>query len=89
MSEHDDAVWNIRFAANIGFLYADLPLLERIRAATRDGFDAVECHWPYELPPSQNAVALQEASLPMLGLNTGPGNLRLPRENFSLCHNAC
>ena len=75
MTERDDAARNIQFAANIGFLYTELPFLERIRAAARDGFDAVECHWPFELPSSRIADVLQEASLPMLGLNTGPGDL--------------
>lgn len=63
----------MRFSANIGFLYTDLSLPERIRAAKADGFDAVECHFPYEVDPGEVKAAMDETSLPMLGLNTRPG----------------
>ncbi len=61
------------FSANLGFLWADRPLPEAIRAAHRAGFDAVECHWPYETPPDEIRAALTETGLPMLGLNTARG----------------
>ena len=32
-----------RFSANLGFLWIDLPLPERIAAAASAGFEAVEC----------------------------------------------
>ena len=65
----------MRFSANIGFLYGELGLLDRIKAAARDGFDAVECHWPYDIPASELREVLLEVNLPMLGLNTKPGDL--------------
>ena len=65
----------IKFSANLGFLWKDLPLPDAIRAAKVAGFDAVECHWPYEFPASEVIAALDETGLPMLGLNTAPGNL--------------
>ena len=34
----------MRFSANTGFLWPELPFLDRIRAAARAGFDAVEFH---------------------------------------------
>lgn len=37
-----------RFAANISFLFTELPFLERFGAARAAGFDAVEFHYPYE-----------------------------------------
>ena len=37
-----------RFSANLSLLYADLPFLERFRAAQADGFEVVECQFPYE-----------------------------------------
>lgn len=46
---------------------------DAIRAAAAAGFDAVECHWPYDTPPDQVRAALTETGLPMLGLNTRPG----------------
>ena len=74
MPNIDDAGHEILFAANIGFLYNELPFPERIMAAARDGFDAVECHWPFELTTSRILDALDEAGIPMIGMNTAPGN---------------
>ncbi|KNG93404.1 hydroxypyruvate isomerase family protein [Pseudaestuariivita atlantica] len=64
----------LRFSANLGFLWADRPLPEAIRAAARAGFDAVECHFPYADPVDDIRAALDETGLPMLGLNTRPGD---------------
>lgn len=64
----------MRISANLGFLLRDLPLPEAIGQARRLGFDAVECHWPYEVEPEAVAAALAETGLPMLGLNTRRGD---------------
>lgn len=64
----------MRFSANIGFLYDGVPLVERIHAAKHHGFDAVECHFPYDVDPSLVSEALEATGLPMLGLNTHPGD---------------
>ena len=61
------------FSANLGFLFADRSLPDGIRAAKRAGFGAVECHFPYAVPPEDVRAALEETGLPMLGLNTSPG----------------
>lgn len=63
-----------QFSANLGFFWTDLPLPSAIRAAHIAGFDAVECHWPYETKPELVNEALQETGLLMLGLNTTRGN---------------
>jgi len=66
-------IWSISmvtFSANLGFLWADLPLPAAIRAAKAAGFDAVECHWPYATPPAEITAALKDTGLEMLGLNT-------------------
>lgn len=68
----------MRFSANLGFLWADRPLPDAIRAAAAAGFDAVECHWPYDTPAPEVAKALSETGLCMLGLNTRRGT---PGEN--------
>lgn len=65
----------MRFSANLGFLWADRPLPAAIRAARAAGFDAVECHWPYDTPAGEVAAALAETGLPMLGLNTRRGDV--------------
>lgn len=62
-----------RFSANLGFLWTDRPLPEAILAAGRAGFDAVECHFPYEYPTDEITAALDEVGLPMLSLNTALG----------------
>jgi hydroxypyruvate isomerase len=63
------------FSANLGFLWTDRPLPDAIFAAKAAGFDAVECHWPYDVPPEQLGTALRETGLPMLGLNTIRGDV--------------
>lgn len=63
------------FSANLGFLWADRALPDAIRAANAAGFDAVECHWPYDTPASDVAAALAETGLAMLGLNTRRGDV--------------
>ncbi len=64
-----------KFSANLGFLWADRPLPDAIRAAKAAGFDAVECHWPYDVPSADVAKALAETDLEMLGLNTRRGTV--------------
>lgn len=65
----------MQFSANLGFLWNDRPLADAIRAAAAAGFDAVECHWPYENPAQDVAAALSETGLQMLGLNSRRGNV--------------
>ncbi len=62
-----------KFSANLGFLWTELSLPDAIRAAHKVGFEAVECHWPYDTDPSLIKSALDETGLPMLGLNTVRG----------------
>lgn len=63
------------FSANLGFLFTEQPLPEGIRAAARAGFEAVECHHPYDVPASSVRAALEETGLKMLGLNTVRGDV--------------
>ena len=73
----------LKFSANLGFLWPDLPLDQAIRAAARAGFDAVECHWPYACSAASVRQALESTSLPMLSLNTLPGDTAAGE--FGLC----
>ena len=50
-------------------------LPDAIRAAAAAGFDAVECHFPYDQDISAIRAALAETGLPMLGLNTTRGDI--------------
>ena len=65
----------VRFSANLGFLWADLLLPEAIRRAKDAGFDAVECHWPYDSSTVEVKSALEETGLTMLGLNSERGDV--------------
>jgi len=65
----------IKLSANLGFLWLELPLPERILAAGRAGFDAVECHAPYQWPADEVAAALSEAEVPLVSLNTRTGGV--------------
>jgi len=46
---------------------------ERIDAATRAGFDAVECHFPYEHDAAEIKAVLDKHHLRMVGINTALG----------------
>ena len=65
----------IKWSANLGFLWADRPLPEAIMAARQAGFDAVECHWPYDYEPQLITDSLRQSGLSMLGLNTRRGDV--------------
>lgn len=65
----------MKFSANLGFLWNDLPLPAAIHAAKDAGFDAVECHWPYATSAADVAAALEATGLEMLGLNTRRGDV--------------
>ena len=65
----------MKFSANLGFLWTDRPLPDAIRAAKAAGFDAVECHWPYDVPSADVIAALNGTGLQMLGLNTDRGDV--------------
>ncbi|WP_299873625.1 hydroxypyruvate isomerase family protein [uncultured Cocleimonas sp.] len=74
---------SIKLSANLGFLWQELSLIEGIHAAAKAGFDAVECHWPFDTPAEDVKQALQETGLPMLSLNTLPGDLSAG--DFGVC----
>ena len=62
-----------RFAANLGYLFTERALLERIDAAAACGFKAIELQFPYDVPASQVKAAIEKNNLTILGLNTPPG----------------
>jgi hydroxypyruvate isomerase len=63
----------LRFAANLGYLFAERPLLERVGAAARAGFAAIELQFPYDVPAPSMKAEIERHSLSMLGINTAPG----------------
>lgn len=64
----------MRFAANTGFLWRQLPFEERLRRAAAAGFDAVEFHDEAQgADLARLADLLGELALPVAGLNTRMG----------------
>jgi hydroxypyruvate isomerase len=63
-----------RYTANISFMFADRPFLDRIDAAKAAGFTHVECHFPYEFPISVVKDRLAKAGVTLTGLNTAAGD---------------
>ncbi len=63
-----------RFSANLSFLYADLPFLDRFAAAARDGFKAVEYVGPYAFAAEEVAAALTGNGLTQALFNLPAGN---------------
>jgi hydroxypyruvate isomerase len=62
-----------RFAANLGYLFTDRPLLARIDAAAACGFKAIELQFPYDVPAKDVKAAIENNKLTILGVNTPPG----------------
>ncbi|HET6158044.1 MAG TPA: 2-oxo-tetronate isomerase [Dongiaceae bacterium] len=65
----------LRFAANISFLFKELPFLDRFAAAAEAGFKLVECHWPYDNPIEALRERLARMGQSLIMVNTAPGNL--------------
>lgn len=59
----------IRLSANLGFLWADLPLPDRVAAAGRAGFRAVEFHLPYATPAAELKAACAAAGVAVRNIN--------------------
>ncbi len=64
-----------RFAANLSFLYAELPFLDRFEAAASDGFTGVEFMSPYEHEASEIDARLKAHGLAQVLFNTPAGGL--------------
>ena len=63
-----------RFAANLSFLFNEVPFLDRFGEARRAGFDAVEFAFGYEFPVDEIAERLASHGLELVLINTPPGD---------------
>ncbi|WP_300512621.1 TIM barrel protein [Aliiroseovarius sp.] len=63
-----------RFAANLSFLFRELPFLDRFQAAADAGFTAVEVLFPYDDAASEITRRLTVNGLTMVLINTPPPN---------------
>jgi hydroxypyruvate isomerase len=64
----------LKFAANLSFMYTEVPFLERFAAAAKDGFKAVEYVSPYVAPPEEIAGLLKANGLEQALFNLPAGN---------------
>ncbi|XP_073400612.1 putative hydroxypyruvate isomerase [Dendrobates tinctorius] len=65
----------LRFAANISWLFQEIPDLPgRISAAARAGFPAVEVAWPYAADLEGMKAALKENNMELVLMNTPAGD---------------
>jgi hydroxypyruvate isomerase len=62
-----------RFAANLGYLFTERPLIERFGAAAACGFTAVEGQFVYDVPANALRAEIDKHKLTMLGINTWRG----------------
>lgn len=65
-----------QFAANLGLLWPELPLLGRIEAAAKAGFRAIEMQWPYQVAAQDVRRDCERHGVRVLGINTVPGRLQ-------------
>jgi hydroxypyruvate isomerase len=63
-----------KFSANLSFLYAELPFLDRFAAAAKDGFTAVEYVSPYEETAEDVAATLAAHGLEQALFNLPAGD---------------
>ena len=63
-----------RFAANLSFLFLDLPFLDRFEAAANAGFKGVEFTFPYAHDAKEIRARLDAAGLEMVLFNLPPGH---------------
>ncbi len=63
-----------RLAANLSFLFTELPLLERVGAAAAAGFKGAEILFPYECELADLRAAYREAGIEPVLFNTPPGD---------------
>jgi hydroxypyruvate isomerase len=62
------------FAANLSFLFSDLPFLDRFEAASRAGFKGVEFMFPYAHPIEDIRTRLDANGLDLVLFNLPPGH---------------
>lgn len=63
-----------RFAANLSFLFTELPFLDRFEAAAKAGFEGVEFMFPYATPAEEIRARLDANGLSLVLFNLPPGH---------------
>lgn len=65
-----------RLSANIGILFREHEFLDRFAVAAHAGFRAVECWTPYEYPVAELRRRIEDAGIPLIGINTAMGDVK-------------
>jgi len=65
---------DLKFSANLSFLFLERPFLERFAAGRAAGFSAVEFHFPYAFAPAEVAAAAQQAGVEVVLFNLPAGD---------------
>jgi hydroxypyruvate isomerase len=73
-----------KYAANLTFLFTELPFLDRFAAAARAGFRAVEYMSPYEYAPSEIALRLMDSGLKQALFNLPLGDWAAGERGFAI-----
>jgi 2-dehydrotetronate isomerase len=63
-----------KLAANLSYLFTELPFLDRFEAAAAAGFRGVEALFPYEYPATEIAARLERHRLTPVLFNVPPGD---------------
>lgn len=77
---------NLRFSANLKWLFTELPFAERFHAAAKSGFMAVEYASPYEFPVARLKALLDEHGLKQILFNTPAGEPGTVKASGQACH---
>ena len=72
-----------KLCANLGFLFEEVPFLDRFAAAARAGFTAVEFASPYEHPLPELRARLNGEGLSLALINTYGGNRAAGERGFA------
>ena len=72
-----------RLGANIGFLFVEMPFLDRFEAAARAGFTGVEFASPYEYAAAELRARLQANGLSLVLINSPAGNRAAGERGFA------
>jgi hydroxypyruvate isomerase len=73
----------LRFCANLGFLFPELPFLDRFAAAAQAGFAGVEYASPYEYGVAELRSRLRDNGLTQVLINSPAGNRAAGERGFA------
>jgi hydroxypyruvate isomerase len=72
-----------RLCANVGFLFPDIPFLDRFEAAAQAGFAGVEFASPYEYTAAELRAGLSGAGVSLVLINSPAGNRAAGERGFA------